>query len=134
MASKISINDNSPYGKLPRLPFELYAQEILGADYELSISSVTEEDMARVNQTYRGKDGPTDILSFPYSDTSGEILLYIPKMKIKAEEFEMDFKDYTAFLFIHGLLHLKGYDHGSTMEQQEREWCERFELKTPPRH
>jgi rRNA maturation RNase YbeY len=60
-----------------------------------------------------------NILSFPLSDTAGEIIINPEKAKRKSKEFSRTFENYLVFIFIHGLFHLKGFDHGSTMESEE---------------
>jgi probable rRNA maturation factor len=70
----------------------------------------------KINLTYRHKDKPTNILSFPLGPNEGEILLCRELME-----------DQEAVpLFIHGLVHLKGYDHGSRMEQEEKKVIDFF--------
>jgi rRNA maturation RNase YbeY len=49
----------------------------------------------------------------------GEIYIYPAKAKSKAREFDRTYENYLTFLFIHGLFHLKGFDHGSRMESEE---------------
>lgn len=115
-------------GKLPSLPFAVYAEKILGKAYKLSVAVVSKKDTKLANTTYRGVSKPTDILSFPYTKKEGEILLCIPEIKKKAKLFKVSYQKYTLFLFIHGLLHLKGLLHGSRMEGLERAWCKKFGL------
>ena len=72
--SNISIV-NKTKGKLPRLPFVQLKNEILGQDYDLSLAIVTSKESHKVNLALRQKDKPTNVLSFPFSKKSGEILL-----------------------------------------------------------
>jgi probable rRNA maturation factor len=95
---------------------------VLGESYELSVAVVSKEKIRSLNHQYRGKDTPTDILSFPLDDTTGEIYINVDMTKKKAVEFDKTYEDYLAFLFIHGLVHLKGYDHGGTMERIEAKY------------
>jgi probable rRNA maturation factor len=94
-------------------------EAVLGADYELSVVIVDETKIQELNRTYRGIDKPTDILSFPLSDTSGEIFMNPEQTALQAREFDRTFDNFLGFLFIHGLLHLNGMEHGSTMERAE---------------
>ncbi len=109
-------------GKLPRLPFVYIKDAILGKEYELSITFLSPRAQRTLNKTYRDKDSTTNILSFPLSDTSGEITFDLKKVQEDAPLFDMDYPLFLKFLFIHGLLHLKGYEHGSTMEKAEKKW------------
>ncbi len=118
-------------GKVPTLPFALMAEAILGKKYELSIVFATKKESQDLNNMYRGKNYPTNVLSFPLSKHSGEIVLHLPTAKKEAQNFDMSYEDFVGFLFIHGLLHLKGFDHGSTMEQRERFWLKKFNFSQP---
>jgi probable rRNA maturation factor len=119
---------NTTKGKLPRLPFRDMKDAVLGKDYELSLVFVSEKKSHEINLATRGKDKPTNILSFPLDKTSGEIFICPTYAKKEAPQFERDFKNYLAFLFIHGLVHLKGFDHGSRMEREERKFRTIFSI------
>ena len=92
---------------------------VLGKHYELSVAFVGAAEMRRLNRTYRGKDTSTDILSFPLSKDSGEIVFSPADIRSQAPLFGREVKNFLLFLFIHGLLHLKGMRHGSRMEHEE---------------
>jgi probable rRNA maturation factor len=76
--------------------------------------------MHAINLKHRGKDKPTNILSFPLDKNSGQIFICPSYSKKEAPDFDRTFSNYLGFLFIHGVIHLKGFDHGSTMENEER--------------
>lgn len=109
--------------------FTLIACDVLGADYELDVSFVSSRHIQEANHRYRGKDKPTNILSFPFSDASGQIIISPVIAKKEAYNLAIAADEYIQFLFIHGLLHLIGFDHGATMERKEQEYCTRFKLK-----
>ncbi len=111
-----------------RLPFVRMTRKILGARYELSVAFITPKRMRTLNRRYRGKDAPTDILSFALSKHSGELYLSMPDVSRKAALFGMTTREYLGYLFIHGLLHLEGLKHGRTMEALERKLCRAFRL------
>ena len=117
---------NKTKGKLPRLPFVRLKNAILGEKYELSFACVTPKESHKLNLTYRQKDKPTNILSFPFDKNSGEIVLDIKTARADAPNFEMSESKFLLFLVIHGMLHLKGFDHGSTMEKQEKKFLKIF--------
>ena len=82
------------------------------------------EEMARMNEKFRGKSGPTDILTFSYyspdlksTDTAGEIYLCLEKIKLYAKESWKTYKEQLEYIVIHGLVHLMGYDH-----EREEDW------------
>ncbi len=111
-------------GKLPSLPFLRIKEKVLGKGYELSLVFVGKKRMRTLNRIYRQKDYATDILSFPNTKDSGEIFICLEKVAIKAKDFERSTIDHVAFLFIHGLLHLKGRNHGTIMEREEQSYLQ----------
>lgn len=102
----------------------------MGKQYELSFSFISKIEIKKLNKTYRGKNEPTDILSFPLQKDSGEILVCKEMAKKKLETvWKKEFKnlsDYMLFLVIHGCLHLKGLDHGEKMEKLEKKYFKKF--------
>lgn len=113
---------------IPRLPFEKIKDEVLGKKYALSLVFIGKKQSQKINKKYRKKDTPANILSFPLSRCEGEI--YITPMEIRrdAKKFIMSYRSFFALIFIHGLLHLKGLSHGSTMEKKEDVWLKHFKL------
>lgn len=111
---------NLTKGKLPRLPFVKIATAVLGKEYDGSLVVVSSRRQRELNRTYRGKDTETNILSFPLEKGEGEIFLDLAKARRDAPLFNRSYTNFIGFLFIHSLLHLKGYDHGATMERQEQ--------------
>ena len=71
--------------------------------------------------SYRQKDKPTDVLSFPMEDDImlGDIVISLDTAKNQAQEREINVDREVAFLFIHGLLHLLGYDHETSVEDEK---------------
>jgi probable rRNA maturation factor len=111
---------NTTKGKLPSLPFAAIKNAALGDTYELELIFVDEQESHEINLNYRQKDKPTNVLSFPLTKTSGQIFICPEYAKKEAPAFDREFSNYIAFLFIHGLVHLKGFDHGSRMESEEQ--------------
>ena len=94
----------------PNIPYEKIKNAVLGEVYDLSLAFIGSTRSRRLNRERRGKDKPANVLSFPYSKKDGELLL------------DLNFantKERALVLFIHGLFHLKGMDHGSIMENNE---------------
>jgi probable rRNA maturation factor len=117
---------NTTKEKLPDHPFQKMAERVLDRDYDLSLTIVDAAEIKRLNQLYRNKNNPTDILSFPLKENAGEIFLCLPEAKKEATKFNRTFDNFVAFLFIHGLTHLKGFDHSSTMESNEEIFRKEF--------
>lgn len=113
-------------GALPRVPFALLKKEILGSDYDLSISFVTLKKITTLSQQYKGDPTHTNILSFPISKDSGEIVMNLKTIRSEAKEFGESFQNHLIFLVIHGMLHLAGYTHGSKMEGAEKRLVQKF--------
>jgi probable rRNA maturation factor len=123
-------------------------------DYELDISSLddilqplsdknielilTDNDTIKeINKEHRDKDVPTDVLSFPMEDMPmmplGSIIISIDIAKEKALEYSHSIDDEIKLLFIHGLLHLLGYDHeidDGEMRAKEEEIINHYSLPT----
>lgn len=99
---------------------------ILGQRYNLSVAFVLPKEMRRLNRRYRNKDAATEILSFPLSESSGEIIFCQPEVQKKARLFNRTPRSFLLFLLIHGLLHLKGSRHGSKMEREEHKFQRKF--------
>lgn len=99
---------------------------VLGKKYELSLVFVSAAEMNRLNRIYRNINKPTDILSFPLSKNEGEMYICLTETKKEAKNFDRTYENFLAFLFIHGCVHLKGFDHSSTMERIERRYRKKF--------
>mgnify|MGYP001088332087 CR=1 FL=1 len=119
---------NKTKRKLPGLPFCHMKETVLGKSYNLSLVFIGETRSRKLNVEYRKKDKSTNILSFPLSDTEGEIFIDLTKSTKEAPLFDRSFDNFIGFLFIHGLFHLKGYDHGSTMERNEEKIRKKFNI------
>jgi rRNA maturation RNase YbeY len=122
---------NTTRSPTPRVAFAEIKRAILGRSYDLSVAFVGTTRSQQLNTRYKQKAKPATVLSFPLDDNAGEIVICLPYAKQKAPSFGIPYRDLVGFLFIHGLLHLKGMDHGSTMEKRERALCRRFSLACP---
>lgn len=109
------------------------AYEQYGNDAEVSVTLTDSENIQDLNLRFRGIDAPTDVLSFPLFDFEGEsdeppvdevlnmlgdIVLNLERTRSQAEEFGHSFEREAAFLTVHSMLHLLGYDH-ETGEEDE---------------
>lgn len=95
-------------------------------DVEVSISIVDDEEIRKLNKEYRGIDRATDVLSFPMMDFEGDdaiiqeatdivmlgdIVISAERAKAQAADYGHSFEREMAFLTVHGMFHLMGYDH-----------------------
>jgi probable rRNA maturation factor len=86
----------------------------------VSIAFISDEEIKKINQTYRGKNKATDILSFQGSgDFLGEIIISPKQIKNQAEEIGKKWQEELLFVLLHGLLHLIGYEDDSEEKRQE---------------
>lgn len=106
--------------------FKRLQKEVLGTDYDLSVAFLSPAEMRKVTIRSKKVDKVSNVLSFPLSKTSGEILI----CKKAAAPYTV------PYLFIHGVLHLKGFKHSARMDSAEQELLQRFSLhaKNSNRH
>ena len=105
-------------------------------DTEISVTFCNNDYIRKLNKCYRDKDTHTDVLSFPLYDEGdivdfegqaialGDIVLSLERAKEQAQEIGHSFEEEIAFLTIHSTLHLLGYDHELSPEDDE-EMCEK---------
>ncbi|TMN92468.1 rRNA maturation RNase YbeY [Pseudoalteromonas phenolica] len=115
--------------------FELWADKALSAyreHAELTIRIADEAESQELNSQYRGKDKPTNVLSFPFDAPPGIELplvgdLIICPQVVKAESIEQEknFHEHFAHMTIHGCLHLLGFDHINEQDAIEMEGIEK---------
>ena len=102
------------------------ADHVLGKRYDLSVAFVGDHRARTLNKKYKKKDAPTNVLSFPLADDAGEIILNPRRATRDAKKFDHTPHEHVVYLYIHGLLHLKGHAHGSTMESEEKRLLKKF--------
>ena len=105
---------------------ETIKKDILGKGYFLSIAYVTEEKSREINKKYRKIDKATNVLSFCLRENEGEIVLCQSLIKKEAENLKRTFEEWLGFLVIHGMLHLKGMQHSSRMEEAEEKYDKKY--------
>ena len=106
-------------------PFSKAHAHILPS-WDISLAFVGKERAQQMNKSLRNKDYVPNVLSYETGKNSGEIVICLLEAKKQAPEYGMRYAEFVGFLFIHGLLHLKGEQHGATMEKQERLLLKRF--------
>ena len=118
---------------LPKIPFQKMAERVLGKKYELSLVVCGDSLAQRMNRRYRpGRSGKKsyrpNVLSFPLTKSSGEIFLNAACAAREAKKYKVSLTARLALLYVHGLFHLKGLDHGARMERLERAMLKKFGL------
>jgi probable rRNA maturation factor len=101
------------------------------ADAELTVRLVDEAESQELNSRYRGKDAPTNVLSFPAElppgtgiPLLGDIVICAPLVQIEAMAQNKPVRAHWAHLVIHGVLHLIGHDHQGEQEAEAMEALE----------
>jgi probable rRNA maturation factor len=100
---------------------------------ELSVSFVSNSKIQEINREYRGKDTPTDVISFAMEEMGegemeiqgvegprllGDIVISVDRAKEQASDYGHSYEREIGFLAIHGFLHLLGYDHMESGEEK----------------
>ncbi len=117
---------NKTKGKLPSLPFVILKNDILGKNYTLSVAFVGEITSKKLNYKFRQKNKSTNILSFELGKNSGELILCPAVMKREYKNFDRTYQNFVGYLVIHGMLHLKGMQHGSIMDKAEKKYDQKY--------
>ncbi len=144
---ELDIQNASASNRVPaKADFERWAAAALRGrreEGELSLRLIDEEESADLNLRYRGKAGPTNVLSFPFEpppglpdlNLIGDLAICVPVVEREAAEQGKSLDAHWAHMVIHGTLHLLGYDHLGEAEAQEMEALETLilgELGFPP--
>ena len=114
--------------------FQLWVESALSKynkPFELTIRIVDNEESQLLNHQYRGKDKPTNVLSFPFEvpegvelNLLGDLVICLQVVASEAIEQHKSLEAHWAHMVIHGCLHLLGYDHISDEEAEEMESLE----------
>lgn len=126
---EIDLQNPQSYGDIPKLEhLEKWANTAYQGDLPctLTFRIVDSSESQTLNHQYRGKDHPTNILSFPFEappipmDVThlGDLVACYPVINSEAQTQNKNNHNHWAHLFIHGMLHLQGYDHISEDEAQ----------------
>lgn len=111
--------------------FNTLVYEGFDVDTELSVSFLDNEQIKELNKQYRGKDCATDVLSFPmFDDISeindsltpvplGDIVISLERAYLQGHHLGHSFYHEVAFLTVHSVLHLLGYDHETSKEDEK---------------
>jgi len=110
--------------------FRSWAELVLQkpGDYQLAIRVVDEQESQQLNAEYRGKDKPTNVLSFPMEmpeqleeQLLGDLVICAPVVEQEAHQQNKPVLSHWAHMVIHGMLHLQGFDHETEAEAEAME-------------
>lgn len=113
--------------------------EDFGRRAEVSVTFTDNEGIHALNREYRNVDRPTDVLSFPLSDGEdydtdgdavllGDIVISLERAQTQAEEYGHSFEREVAFLTVHSMLHLLGYDHETSPDDERDMFARQDEI------
>lgn len=122
----MTINLYNNYSKEILFDFEKIIKTIeegLKEEKEISLILVDLDEITKINREYRGLDRPTDVISFEESDEEddsylGDIFVCVEKVYEQSKEYGHSMEREFAFLVVHGILHLSGYDHMTTEDEK----------------
>ncbi|MGJ0623364.1 rRNA maturation RNase YbeY [Xenorhabdus bovienii] len=130
----LQIACENPEGLPDEALFQRWLERVLPqfqAESEVTIRLVDEAESHDLNLTYRGKDKPTNVLSFPFEAPPevelpllGDLIICRQVVEQEAEEQQKTVEEHWAHMVIHGSLHLLGYDHIEDDEAEEMESLE----------
>lgn len=127
----------------PALPLRAklrrWVSAALEGSAEVTLRFADAEEARALNRDYRGKDTPTNVLSFPYApppELAGDLFICLPVVLAEAEAQGKPAEAHFAHLVVHGMLHLQGFDHeteadATLMEAREREILSRLGYPDP---
>lgn len=134
MKGSLDIRNFTRRDPAPGVPFNTVAAAVLPG-WEISLVFAGARRAQQLNIALRNKSYVPNVLSYETTASdargaqrSGEIIICPEVARAQAPDYGMTYKAFVAYLFIHGLLHLKGHPHGATMERKERALMTRFGL------
>jgi len=121
----LSVQYVSNAKKLPtRQQFRRWVKAALEQDVQIALRIVDEIEGRALNQSYRGKDYATNVLTFVYDDTDplyGDVVICAPVVAREAKEQGKDMFAHFAHLTLHAALHLQGYNHEKKRDAEKME-------------
>ncbi len=121
----VSVKNLTRRVSVPRFAYGTILDETLPR-WDVSLVFVGPAKAKLLNKQLRGKLYTPNVLSYALGERSGEIIICLQEAEKQAPAYGMTKRDFVLYLFIHGLLHLKGMAHGATMDTCEQELLARF--------
>lgn len=120
-----------PLSQLKKITGSIFRCEHIPASKGVNLICCSDYTIRKLNREYRDKDKVTDVLSFPFEDDDflGEIYISTKRVGVQSKRFGFTFNEEFLRLYIHGLMHLAGYDHLVDAEREVMEKAERKYLK-----
>ncbi len=114
LALSLQLADGRHRAVLTRARVASWIRAALAAPAEITVRVVGEDEGRELNQSWRGKDGPTNVLTFAYADgprVHADLVLCAPVVGREAGEQKRSLEAHYAHLLVHGTLHAQGFDH-----------------------
>ncbi len=116
----VELTNSKVFSEFTSFVFLALNEKGLDCSGELTAAFVSDEQMAQFNLEYRGKNKVTDVLSFesPFDEGFGELVFCLSQIEKQAVSNSWDWVQEFCWLFLHGVLHLVGYDHEADKEAE----------------
>ena len=121
----VSIKNLTRRTLAPRFAYDAVAASVLPG-WDISLAFVGPKKAQELNELLRKKSYVPNVLSYIAGSKNGEIIICLEEARRQASSYRMSEQEFVLYLFIHGLLHLKGWAHGVTMEKCERTLVAKF--------
>jgi probable rRNA maturation factor len=124
-ARALAVQGAAAFADLPRrATLRRWMLAALARDARVTVRFVGAREGRELNARYRGRDYPTNVLTFVYDDVAplaGDLVLCVPVVRREAREQGKRFRAHCAHLVVHGMLHLQGFDHEQDADARRME-------------
>lgn len=131
LSPEVMVIRQSPLWRYVRLPFDAVVQRALAAgghkgSAQVAVVLMDDAAIQELNHQFRGKNAPTNVLSFPSDEPGelGDIILSYETIAREAEAQNKTIKAHTTHMLVHGALHLLGFDHMTNAQAETMETIE----------
>lgn len=127
--SGVSIHNLTRHERVPRFAYGKITERVL-PHWTISLVFVDPTKARELNEKMRGKTYVPNVLSYALDKRHGEIVICLREAEKQSAAYAMDERTFVLYLFIHGILHIKGWVHGVRMETYERKLLAKFAGKS----
>lgn len=139
LSLSVQLGDEIDELPISRARLRRWVAAAIESDAQIVLRFVGAREGHRLNSAFRGRDRPTNVLTFPYDDADGvhaDIAICLPVVQQEAREQQKALAAHLAHLVVHGVLHASGHEHDTDsgtarMQRRETELLHRFRLPDP---